>query len=105
MHFDYHCGNVLVDQERPDVVTAIIDWDGCRPGTIVLDLAVLVFDLSWRSPGPYAELVEQRLLDTAGDDLPAVWAHVGLRLVDWSSRHHPGDVGHWVKVARRHLPD
>jgi hypothetical protein len=104
VHFDYHCGNVLVDPGRSEAVTAILDWDGARVGTIACDLAVLAFDLSWRSPGRLQERVEARLVGIADHDLPDVWAHVGLRLVDWAIRHHPNDVAHWVSVAGRFLP-
>jgi hypothetical protein len=32
-----------------------------------------------------------------------VWAHAGLRLVDWAIRHYPHDVDHWVALSHRHL--
>ena len=50
VHFDYHVGNVLVAADDPDRVTAIVDWAGARPGCVEVDLAILAFDLTWRSP-------------------------------------------------------
>jgi hypothetical protein len=32
VHYDYHPGNVLVDPDRPDVVSWVVDWGGVRPG-------------------------------------------------------------------------
>jgi hypothetical protein len=49
--------------------------------------------------------VADSLIDRTGDLLPRVWAHLSLRLVDWSIRHHPADVEHWLRVAERHLFD
>ena len=82
----------------------MIDWGGARPGDLGVDLAILAFDLTWRSPGPPQQRVEAHLRRTTDPDTFArVWAHASLRLVDWSIRHHPGDVDHWVAVARRHV--
>jgi hypothetical protein len=49
VHFDYHVGNILVDPTRPDRVTGIVDWGGAQPGLLEFDLAMLAFDLNWRS--------------------------------------------------------
>lgn len=105
VHFDYHLGNVLVDPDRPDVVTAILDWDGARAGPIGVDLAILAFDLTWRVPAAPQAQVENHLLTTTPADLiPPLWAHASLRLVDWAIRHHsPADVEHWLGVAETHL--
>jgi Phosphotransferase enzyme family len=104
VHFDYHLGNVLVDPRHRDTVAAIIDWDGARAGSVSLDLAILAFDLSWRAPGPLQQRVEGQLLATSGAaEVPKVWAHASLRLLDWTIRHHPQDIDHWVEVASRHL--
>ena len=43
------------------------------------------------------DLLEQTL---PRDRLRAYWAHMSLRLVDWSIRHHgPADVDLWLDVA------
>lgn len=104
VHFDYHLGNVMVDSARPDVVSAIIDWDGARPGSVALDLAILAFDLTWRAPGPVQQRVEDHLLATTEPAVLAkVWAHASLRLLDWNIRHHPQDIDHWIGVAAHHM--
>jgi len=103
VHFDYHLGNVLVDAARGDRVSAIVDWDGARAGDVGLDLAILAFDLSRRAP-ELAHRVERRLLDTTDRrDVRRFWAHAALRMVDWSLRHHPEHVEHWLAVAPRYL--
>ncbi len=104
VHFDYHLGNILVDAERPERVTAILDWDGARPGNMAIDIAMLAFDLTRKGPG-LQQLVESHLLATADPPLVTkVWAHVALRLVDWAIRHHPPEViEHWLSVAEEHV--
>lgn len=105
VHLDYHLGNILVDPDQPGTVTAILDWDGARAGTVAIDLAILAFDLTRRAPRPLQRRVESQLLATTPADLvPRIWAHAGLRLVDWAIRHHgPDDVDHWVRVTLEHL--
>lgn len=102
VHFDYHLGNVLVQGQR---VSAIVDWVGTRAGHVGLDLAVLAFDLSQRPGGRASfERVERHLLGTTPPELVRqLWAHVGLRMVDWSLRHDPQNADHWIDVAWRHL--
>lgn len=107
VHFDHHLGNVLVDERDPRRVSAIVDWGGARGGSVALDLVSLSFDLSRRpdavAGGAY-ERVERHLLETTDPRLlRRLWAHVGLRMVDWSVRHTPAQVDHWLSVAPRHL--
>jgi Ser/Thr protein kinase RdoA (MazF antagonist) len=103
VHLDYHLGNVLVHEHDPDRVAAIVDWGGARAGDLAVDLALLRFDLSWRAP-TFADDVEQTLRNEIDDaTFLRVWAHASLRLVDWSIRHHPQDVDHWVALAHHHL--
>lgn len=103
VHFDYTLGNTIVDEHDPDRVTGIIDWDGARAGDLALDLVILRFDLSWRAPD-LGERLERHLLDsTDGRTFRIAWAHASLRLVDWTIRHQPAAVDHWVALARRQL--
>ena len=103
VHLDYHLGNVLVHEHDHDRVAAIVDWGGARAGDLAVDLALLRFDLSWRAP-TFADDVEQTLRNEVDDaTFLRVWAHASLRLVDWSIRHHPQDVDHWVALAHHHL--
>lgn len=103
VHYDYHLGNVLVEPSHPGEVTAIVDWGGARGGVIGLDLVILAFDLTRRSPST-AERVEQHLQRSVTDaEFRRLWAHASLRLVDWALRHNPEYVDHWITVAQRHL--
>ena len=103
VHLDYHLGNVLVHEHDHDRVAAIVDWGGARAGDLAVDLVLLRFDLSWRAP-TFADDVEQTLRNEIDDaTFLRVWAHASLRLVDWSIRHHPQDVDHWVALAHHHL--
>jgi Phosphotransferase enzyme family len=105
VHLDYHLGNVLVSPDDPGAVTGIVDWDGARAGPIALDLAILAFDLTRRSPGPLQERVEHHLIATTEPGVADMaWAHASLRLVDWSIRHYgPREIEHWLAVSERYL--
>lgn len=41
LHDDYHRKNLLVEGER---VTALLDWDGCHPDWLVLDVATAMWE-------------------------------------------------------------
>jgi Ser/Thr protein kinase RdoA (MazF antagonist) len=103
VHFDYHLGNVLVAVDDPSRVTAIVDWGGASWCDIGLDLVILTFDLTRWAPRLAAD-VEAKLAARVDERrFTALWAHAALRLVDWTIRHHPDEVEHWVSVANRHL--
>jgi hypothetical protein len=96
VHLDYHPGNILVSGNR---ISGVIDWDGARRGDRRFDLVTLRFDLAVRAPhlvGP----VDERLAAVDPDRLRAYWAHMSLRLVDWSIRHHDDQtVDRWLAIA------
>ncbi|GID28041.1 phosphotransferase [Paractinoplanes brasiliensis] len=97
VHMDYHPGNVLVDAQGR--VTGLIDWDGATRGDRHFDLVTLRFVLA----GVYPDLlapVDQRLAVISDRRFDAYWAHMSLRMVDWSIRHHDeATVEHWLDVA------
>jgi hypothetical protein len=101
VHFDFHPGNVLVDRGR---LTGVVDWDGARRGDRHLDLVTLRFTLTGRAPaltGP----IDDRLALISERRRHAYWAHMSLRQVDWSIRHHDtATVEHWLDVAESGLP-
>lgn len=103
LHFDYTLGNILVDAHDHDRVVAVVDWDGARPGDLVLDLVVLRFDLSWRAPDLGDDLERQITSRADASAFRQAWAHTSLRLVDWTIRHQPESVDHWVSLAGRYL--
>jgi hypothetical protein len=101
VHLDYHPGNILVSHGR---ITGVVDWDGARRGDRRFDLVTLMFDLAWRAPqlsGP----LHERLATVEPDRLRSYWAHMSLRQVDWSIRHHDdATVERWLDIAESGMP-
>ncbi|MGW6201671.1 phosphotransferase [Kribbella sp. NPDC055110] len=102
VHLDFHTGNVLTEAGR---ITGIVDWDGIGRGDRLFALVTLRFDAHVRLPGADLTWFDD-LLETTLD--PAVlrlyWAHMSLRLVDWSIRHHtPADTTHWLDFAETRM--
>jgi len=96
VHLDFHPGNVLVDGGR---VTGLIDWDGATRGDRHFDLVTLRFWLTGRARTLTAP-IDQRLTGLSTRRRDAYWAHMSLRMVDWSIRHHDAAaVDHWLTVA------
>lgn len=84
VHFDFQPFNLLVDQGQ---VSGVVDWEGARLGDGAFDWATLLFY------GYEDELVRQMLwqkaLEWASIEALSVYlAHLVLRQVDWSLRHH-----------------
>ncbi|MBU2665516.1 aminoglycoside phosphotransferase family protein [Actinoplanes bogorensis] len=97
VHMDFHPGNVLVDPTGR--VTGLIDWDGATRGDRHFDLVTLRFVLTGRSAALLTPL-DQRLAGLSDRRYNAYWAHMSLRMVDWSIRHHDATaVDHWLDVA------
>jgi Phosphotransferase enzyme family len=98
VHLDYHPGNVLVIGNR---ITGVIDWDGALRGDRHFDLVTLRFHLCGSAPrllGP----IDERLAALDAGRRRAYWAHMSLRQVDWSIRHHDErTVDRWLTVAER----
>jgi hypothetical protein len=100
MHLDFHAGNVLVVDGR---ITGLVDWDGAARGDRHFDLVVLKFGLAGNAPRLAARL-DDRLARVTADRLRAYWAHISLRQVDWSIRHHDAEaVDRWLTVAEAGL--
>ncbi|WP_350274203.1 phosphotransferase [Kribbella sp. HUAS MG21] len=102
VHLDYHSGNVLTDAGR---ITGIVDWDGIGSGDRHFALVTLRFDAHVRLPGDdltwFDELLETTLSPAV---LRRYWAHMALRQVDWSIRHHtPADTTRWLDFAEPRL--
>ena len=95
-HMDFHPGNVLVDAGR---LTGVIDWDGAVRGDRHFDLVTLRFILTGDAPHLLGPL-DERLAELPAPRRRAYWAHMSLRQVDWSIRHHdPATVERWLTVA------
>jgi aminoglycoside phosphotransferase (APT) family kinase protein len=100
VHLDYHAGNVLVDERG--ALTGIIDWDGWARGDRWFSIEVLAFDLARRrADAGIREEVEALLRGAVpAARLQAYRAHLALRHVDWSIRHHgAGEVDDWLTIA------
>ena len=88
VHYDFSPYNILV---RGDQITGVVDWDGARLGDAGFDLVTLAFYT-------YDPAVRDALLAAASESSPPravelYAAHMVLRQVDWSIRHHgPAEV-------------
>jgi hypothetical protein len=96
VHLDFQPGNVLVHGGR---LTGVVDWDGATRGDRHFDLTTLRFYLAGHAPHLLGA-VDERLSEISEHRRRAYWAHISLRQVDWSIRHHDAAaVGHWLGVA------
>jgi Phosphotransferase enzyme family len=96
VHWDFNPGNVLVDRDR---ITGVIDWEGACAGDRGFDLATLLFysydDREVREP------LKREVLDCSGHGALAVYlAHMVVRQVDWSMRHHGLEAAaRWIRIG------
>lgn len=103
VHLDFHTGNVLTDASGR--ITGIVDWDGIGRGDRRFALVTLRFGAYGQRPdaglGWFDELLDTTL------DAPALrlyWAHMSLRQVDWSIRHHTrADLDRWLTLAESRI--
>ncbi|MFI6071615.1 phosphotransferase [Actinoplanes sp. NPDC051343] len=96
VHLDFQPGNMLVSGGR---LTGVVDWDGAARGDRHFDLSTLRFYLAGQAPH-LAGALDERLADISAHRRRAYWAHLSLRQVDWSIRHHDAaTVTHWLDVA------
>lgn len=112
VHLDFHPGNVLVDAAGR--ISGIVDWDGIGRGDRAFCLVTLRFDVSWgvqfstryqSLTGDDVAWLDEQLATVDHERLFAYLAHMSLRLVDWSIRHHSAEVvDHYVQEASRLLP-
>lgn len=103
VHLDFHPGNALINDAG--TVTGVVDWDAIGRGNGDFDLITLRFDLARIAPGLGRRLGEQLAGRVPDEVVQACWAHMSLRLVDWSIRHQtPADVSAWLDVAEALRP-
>lgn len=98
VHLDFHPENVLVDASG--AMTGVIDWDAACRGNGDFDLVTLRFDLARRAPA-LGRWLDRLVRGHVPDDVLRIcWAHMSLRMVDWSIRHFtPADVEAWLDIA------
>jgi len=103
-HFDFTLANVLTDGTA---VTGVIDVNPpLLTGDRAFDLATLLFYLY--DHDDIREALRGRLLELSSWQVARAYlAHMALRQVDWSVRHHPqaNKTGHHLELARLVVAD
>jgi thiamine kinase-like enzyme len=87
VHVDFHHRNML---RTGDELVAVIDWEGCKDGDRMFDLVTFAFGLpvAARDATVDSRLREYLLRNTDSRALAAYVAHMALRRIDWTIRHH-----------------
>jgi aminoglycoside phosphotransferase (APT) family kinase protein len=102
VHWDFNPGNVLRDGNR---ITGVVDWDGVCAGDRGFDLATFLFysygNREVRDP------LWHEAIDCSGHGALSVYlAHMIVRQIDWSIRHHPPAwTAYWMTTAKGILGD
>jgi aminoglycoside phosphotransferase (APT) family kinase protein len=99
VHFDFTLANLLTDGSA---ITGVIDINPPPlTGDRAFDVATLLFYLY--DQDDMRDRLRARALELSNDRALRVYlAHMVLRQVDWSLRHHPDDreTGHHLRLAR-----
>lgn len=96
VHYDFTPANILVNG---DVVSGVIDWDGARAGDRAFDLATLLFYTA--DPDLQAALWTTAVAQSSPEAVLLYLAHMIVRQVDWSIRHHDAAVvARWLDVSQ-----
>ncbi|HLI78870.1 MAG TPA: phosphotransferase [Candidatus Binataceae bacterium] len=97
VHWDFHTNNVLLDG---DAISGVVDWEGAESGDCAFDLATMLF-YTWPFED-FREALWRALLERTTRAAAAVYlAHMIVRQLDWSMRHHDAaTVGRYLGDAR-----
>ena len=90
VHYDFSPYNILASGDR---ITGVVDWDGATSGDAAFDLVTLAaytYDFGVRD-----ELLAAAAASTDPRALALYAAHMVLRQVDWSIRHHDEGTIEW----------
>jgi hypothetical protein len=100
VHFDFHTNNILIDGDR---VTGVIDWEGSESGDCAFDLATLLF-YTWQFRD-FRERLWKALIGRTTPGAVAVYlAHMMVRQLDWSMRHHAREtINQYIRNSREIL--
>ena len=102
VHWDFSQGNVLIGGAH---ITGVIDWEGVRVGDACFDLVTLLF-YGYRDARVRTRLLRELCERSRGSAIRLYAAHMIVRQVDWSIRHHtPDQVSYFLKTADRMLRD
>jgi aminoglycoside phosphotransferase (APT) family kinase protein len=100
VHIDFNPTNILVHN---GAISGIIDWHDPQAGDATFDLVTLVF-YSWDTPAVRDQLWQHILARISPTVLSVYLAHMILRQVDWSIRHHgPQATTRWMRIAQESL--
>ena len=102
VHMDFHPGNLLA---VGGAVSGVVDWDGAGRGDRRFDLVTLRFGVHTGGAAPGIAARLDAVLDTfPAEVLRPAWAHMSLRMTDWSIRHYSaGDVEHCLDLVERRV--
>ena len=90
VHFDFQAANFLSHQ---DMISGVVDWEGVCAGDSAFDLATLLF-YSYDDKSARDVLWQYSLTQRPIQVLSVYLAHLILRQVDWSLRHHRASTSH-----------
>jgi aminoglycoside phosphotransferase (APT) family kinase protein len=87
VHFDFHHRNILRSAEG---ALTVVDCEGFRPGDRAFDLVTFCFGMSHAAAplGTEDPLWERATALASVEALTAYMAHMTLRRLDWTLRHH-----------------
>jgi hypothetical protein len=102
VHGDFQHANILAHNVQ---ISGVVDWDHVYAGDSVFDIATLLF-YSYDDSG-VREQIWQYALERANIHLLSIYlAHLMLRQVDWSLRHHdPPTIERYLQRSRALLVD
>jgi len=69
-------------------LSAVVDWEACRPGDRAFDLMTFWFGLTHADDGVGDRIWARAAELTSHEALAAYGAHMSLRRLDWTLRHH-----------------
>jgi aminoglycoside phosphotransferase (APT) family kinase protein len=99
VHFDFQPANFLIYQ---DAISGVVDWEGVCAGDSAFDLATLLFYTY--DDKPVRDLLWKHALARRSMQVLSVYlAHLILRQVDWSLRHHEASVSDRYRARARAL--
>lgn len=84
VHVDFQHANILVYNEQ---ISGIIDWEEPYAGDCIFDVATLLF-YAYDEPAIREQLWQYVLAHASLNLISVYLAHLMLRQVDWSLRHH-----------------
>ncbi len=84
VHFDFHTNSILMENGH---ISGVIDWEGSESGDCAFDVATLLF-YTWPFADFRAALWRALLERTTRGAVAVYLAHMIVRQLDWSMRHH-----------------